>query len=133
VLSRSKHNSRFTVLKEKLGSQRQFLAQTSVNSLGLVVAFCCVCRVVFNSRDLAVPRYGSCGILDNRIAIIDKVHCLGAQCSAGGRRETSMPGVSDENNNPSDYKIYHTRLIAQKPPWRHASQLEASECSQKSN
>jgi hypothetical protein len=56
------------------------------NSLGLVVALRCVCRVVFDSRDLAVPRYGSCGILDKRIAIIDQVHCLGARCSAEGGR-----------------------------------------------
>jgi hypothetical protein len=47
-----------------------------LSSLGLVVAFCCICSVVRHSWDLVIPRYpsGSGEILDSRIGIIDDVH-----------------------------------------------------------
>ena len=58
-----------------------------VNSLGLIVALCCVCRVVGDSRDLMVPRYGSCGILDIGIGIVNIHFVSGRQRAQLKKRE----------------------------------------------
>ena len=46
------------------------------DSLGLVITFRNICRVVRYSRDLVIPRYVPCRILDSAIAIIDEVHSI---------------------------------------------------------
>ena len=46
------------------------------DSLGLVITFRNICRVVRDSRDLVIPRYVPCRILDSAIAIIDEVHIV---------------------------------------------------------
>jgi hypothetical protein len=52
-----------------------------VNSLGLVVAFRCICRIVCDSRDLVVPLYG-CGILDSNITVVNGIHLVNGRCLA---------------------------------------------------
>jgi hypothetical protein len=72
------YGSRLTVLTERVVVSQAFFIQFILNSLGLIVASRCVCRVVRDSRDLVIPRYasGTGGILNSGIAIVDEQHCV---------------------------------------------------------
>ena len=75
-----------------------------VNSLGLVVAFRCIYRIVWDSRHLVVPRCGFCEILDSGIIVVNGIHIVGGRCLAGAEASLSQDsGAMGESERDNQY------------------------------